>query len=233
MSIIRRKNFGRGMVVAISTILTIILAYLILKDLVSFESLYNNKVILLLWINERFFLSLFIFCFFYICVVTFSLPFATILTVSGGMFFGVPLGSLLSALSATFGSVILFLIVRAGFEKSLHVKLNENKNFQTVKEGIERNVWSYLFLIRLVPIIPFWIANIAPAFLGVRVSIFFITTFLGILPATMMYSYIGSSLESSYGGNSPDLSLFSRLEFLIPVSGLAILSLIPLIIKRK
>ena len=89
-----------------------------------------------------------------------------------------------------------------------------------------------MFLIRLIPLIPFWAANIVPALLKVKVTVYSITTFFGILPATLSYSYIGSSIDQSFNGQSPDLSVFYRLEFLFPVFALIILSVIPIFIKR-
>ena len=102
-----------------------------------------------------------------------------------------------------------------------------------MRAGVKKNIWTYLFLIRLIPVIPFWLANIVPALLGVKLTVYVITTFFGIMPATILYSYIGSSIDSSFNGGTPDLSVISHPEFFIPVSILIILFLFPLIKNRK
>ncbi len=207
--------------------------YFLFRDLITFEFLAQNKKILFFWVDERLLLAATLYCCMYIVFVSFSVPFATVLTVSGGFLFGAPLGSCLSSLSATLGATLLFLIVKSGFHDALSTTIRKSKNLEKIRIGIERNIWTYLILIRLIPIIPFWMANIAPALIGVKILIYVTTTLLGILPATILYSYIGSSIGSSFDGQSPDLAVFYRLEFLLPVAGLIFLSAIPAMWKKK
>ena len=218
--------------VIIGFTITFTISYSYLSNILSFEALSINKDILLNWINTKFFYSVSIYCLIYVAVVTFSVPFATFLTVSGGFLFGPNLGTLLSVISATTGAAILFLVVRGSFGDSFSEKIKDIESIETIRKGIEKNIWSYMFLIRLIPLIPFWAANIVPALLKVKVTVYSITTFFGILPATLSYSYIGSSIDQSFNGQSPDLSVFYRLEFLFPIFALIILSVIPIFIKR-
>ena len=121
------------------------------------------------------------------------------------------------------------VLVRLGFGHYLDIEGIYNKILADMRAGVKKNIWTYLFLIRLIPVIPFWLANIVPALLRVKLTVYVITTFFGIMPATILYSYIGSSFK----GETPDLSVISHPEFFIPVSILIILFLFPLIKKRK
>ena len=210
--------------------LVIILA--LFQDFLTFEVLSKNKKILLSWVEQRVLWSVLIFSLFYIVVVVFSAPFATILTVSGGFVFGAVLGSFLSVMSASFGATLLFLLIKSKFGHYFELKIEDNESLKYIRVGIEKNLWSYLLLIRLVPIVPFWIANIAPALLGVKGLTYAVTTFFGILPATIFYSYIGSTIDTSFSGTSPDLSVYSKIEFIIPVSGLILLTIIPFFMSK-
>lgn len=207
--------------------------YIFFSDLVSFDSLGKNREVLLFWVEKRIFFASVIFCIIYITFVAFSVPFATVLTVSGGFLFGGVLGSVLSGVSATCGASLLFLIVKSGFGHYLDIETIDNKILADMRAGIKKNIWTYLFLIRLIPVIPFWLANIVPALLRVKLTVYVITTFCGIMPATFLYSYIGSSIDSSFNGETLDLSMISHPEFFIPVSILIILFLLPLIKNRK
>ena len=207
--------------------------YIFFKDLVSFDYLDKNREALLFWVEKRIFFASAIYCIIYITFVAFSVPFATVLTVSGGFLFGGILGSVLSGVSATCGASLLFLIVKSGFGHYLDVKAIDNKILADMRAGIKKNIWTYLFLIRLIPVIPFWLANIVPALLSVKLTVYVITTFCGIMPATFLYSYIGSSIDSSFNGEAPELSMISHPEFFIPVFILIILFLLPLIKNRK
>ena len=207
--------------------------YIFFNDLVSFDSLGKNREVLSFWVEKRIFFASAIYCIIYITFVSFSVPFATVLTVSGGFLFGGLLGSVLSGVSATCGATLLFLIVKLGFGHYLDIEAIDNKILADMRAGVKKNIWTYLFLIRLIPVIPFWLANIVPALLKVKLTVYVITTFFGIMPATILYSYIGSSIDSSFNGGTPDLSLISHPEFLIPVSILIILFLFPLIKNRK
>ena len=230
MKVTSLKPFLFTSFIMISGLLLILAVF---KDILTFKVLSENKDILVSWVDQRLVFSALLFLLFYIAVVAFSAPFATTLTVSGGFLFGPILGSFLSVISASIGAILLFLLIKSKLGYYFELKIKGNKSLDFIRAGIEKNLWSYLLIIRLVPVIPFWIANIAPALLGVRGVIYGITTVVGILPATIFYSYIGSTIHESFSGSSPDLSVYSKLEFVIPVSGLILLAIIPLFMRRE
>ena len=92
---------------------------------------------------------------------------------------------------------------------------------------------SYLLVLRLVPLFPFWLVNLVPAFLGVSLRTYVIGTFFGIMPGTFVYASVGRGLGSILAaGERPDLGIIFKAEVLIPLLGLALLALIPVIYKR-
>ena len=95
------------------------------------------------------------------------------------------------------------------------------------------NAVSYLLFLRLVPLFPFWLINIAAAFFGVSARVFVLTTFFGILPGSFVYVLLGNGLGFLFDqGKTPNMNIIFRPSILVPILGLAILSLIPIIYKR-
>ena len=86
-----------------------------------------------------------------------------------------------------------------------------------------------------MPLFPFWLVNLAPAFLGVSLATFVVTTAIGIIPGAFVFASIGNGLNALFeAGEQPDLSLaalISRPDFYIPIAGLVILSLIPVVYR--
>ena len=101
-----------------------------------------------------------------------------------------------------------------------------------IKSGIDSNQWSMLFLIRLVPAVPFFVANLLPAFLGVSLFRFAVSTFFGIIPGGIVYTSVGAGLGDVFErGETPDLGLIFEPHILLPILGLCSLALLPVILK--
>ena len=101
-----------------------------------------------------------------------------------------------------------------------------------IKDGIDKNQWSMLFLIRLVPAVPFFVANLVPALVAVPLSRFAITTFLGIIPGALVYTSVGAGLGGVFErGETPDLGIIFEPQILLPILGLCALAALPIIIK--
>ena len=101
-----------------------------------------------------------------------------------------------------------------------------------IKDGIDENQWSVLFMIRLVPAVPFFVANLIPAFVGVPLHRFAISTFLGIIPGALVYTSVGAGLGEVFArGEAPDLGIIFEPHVLFPILGLAVLSALPMILK--
>lgn len=166
----------------------------------------------------------------YILVVALSLPLASLLTLLGGYLFGLLPGALLAAGGATIGAGLLFLAARTALGGWLQARAGTR--LARLQEGFQRGAFSYLLVLRLIPLFPFWLVNLAPALLGVRFGAYLAATALGILPASLVYAGVGRGLGSLLSANQElGVSLLLEARVLLPLLGLALLSLLPLLYR--
>jgi uncharacterized membrane protein YdjX (TVP38/TMEM64 family) len=163
----------------------------------------------------------------YAGLVALSVPGATALTITGGFLFGTWLGALYAVVGATLGATGIFLAARAGLGG---LAQRAGPLVGKLEAGFRANAFSYLLVLRLVFIVPFWLVNLVPALVGVRLSTFILATFLGIIPGTFVYASLGNGLGNVVG--DPGLGVLSRLSVLGPIIGLIALALIPVGYKR-
>ena len=130
----------------------------------------------------------------YALVVALSVPAASILTIFAGFLFGWFAGGFLVAIAATAGATVLFLAARTAFGDFLRERAGDR--VLRLAEGFEKDAFGYLLALRLAPVFPFFLVNIAPAFFHVRLRTYLAATFLGILPATFVYAYLGRSIDA-------------------------------------
>lgn len=204
-----------------------------LRDVLSFDALARHRSELLalrdahyLWLSIGFVAA-------YAVLVAFSLPGATIATLTGGFLFGLFPGTAYNVAGATLGAVAVFLAARAGLGADVSARLAARGGAAArLQEGLQANAWSALLTMRLVPVVPFFLANLLPAFAGVRLLPFAATTFIGIIPGAIVFTSVGSGLGEVFArGGTPDLSVFFTLPVLGPILGLAALSALPMAIK--
>ncbi|MFY0681698.1 MAG: TVP38/TMEM64 family protein [Thalassovita sp.] len=210
-----------------------VLGAVFLKDYVSFEALRDNRLALLEFRDQNYVLSVVSFMTIYIVVVVFSLPGASIATLTGGFLFATFPGALFNLTAATLGATGLFLAARWGLGDRLAAKMEASTGaIKKIKDGIDENQWSMLFLIRLVPAVPFFVANLVPAFVGVPLSRFVISTFLGIIPGGVVYTSVGAGLGEVFErGETPNLGIIFEPVILLPILGLCALAVLPIVIK--
>ncbi len=217
-----------------AAILLLGLALFLLLDLeryFSFEMLSRNHAALTSWVAGHVVLAALLFVLAYALVVAFSLPIAILVTPVGGFLFGVWLGATLSVIGATVGSVAVFLAARTAFYDLFHARAGAA--LAKLEEGFRRDGFSYLLFLRLVPVFPFWLINIVPALLGVRLGPYTLATLIGIIPGAIVYSSVGAGFGLLIDrGEMPDLSVIFQWRILLPLLGLAILSLVPVLYAR-
>lgn len=204
-----------------------------LKDYLSFQALAENREALLAFRDAHYVVTALAFIAVYAVMVAFSLPGALVATLTGGFLFGLFPGVLFNVLGATLGAVAIFLAARMGFGARLGAKLEGSEGLvKRIKDGIDENQWSMLFVMRLVPIVPFFVANLVPAFLEVPLHRFVISTFLGIIPGGLVYTWVGAGLGVVFArGETPDLGIIFEPHILGPILGLAALAVLPVVIK--
>ncbi len=163
----------------------------------------------------------------YAGMVTLSLPGATILTLAGGCVFGQWIATAATVVAATIGATLLFLAASTALGDLL--RRRAGPWLAKLRDGFQANAFSYLLFLRLVPAFPFFVVNLVPAFLGVRLPVFVLATFLGIIPGTFVYASVGAGLESLLKSDQP-LSIGTVLtpQVITGLVGLALLSLLPI-----
>jgi uncharacterized membrane protein YdjX (TVP38/TMEM64 family) len=130
----------------------------------------------------------------YVVIVALSIPGASLLTMSGGILFGVAVGGAASVVASTTGATIVFLIARSACGEALARRAGPLAN--KIASGFCANAFSYLLFLRLVPAFPFFLVNLAPALVGVKPATFVAATVIGVVPATFAFAFLGSGLDS-------------------------------------
>lgn len=167
----------------------------------------------------------------YIAVVAFSVPAGTVLTLAAGFLFGIVFGAGIVVVSATAGATLVFLAAKTALGEPLRARMGER--MRRLERGFAENAFGYLLFLRLVPVFPFFLVNLAPAFLGVRLPTFAAATFLGIIPGTLVYASVGNGLGAVLdAGAQPDAGILLQPEILLPLLGLAILAILPAIVRK-
>ena len=162
----------------------------------------------------------------YAALVTLSVPFGVLFTVTGGLLFGTLAGGLLAVSGATSGAILLFLVARTALGPLLAARAGPF--LDRVRPGLQRDGFSYLLALRLIPAVPFWLTNLAPALVGIKLATFAGATVLGIMPAAFVFASVGAGVGGVLArGGQPDLSLIWSPPVLLPLLGLAVLSLLP------
>ena len=158
-------------------------------------------------------------------------PGGALLTIAGGFLFGPFAATLYAVIAATSGATVAFLAARHAFAAALHRRAAPW--LARMEAGFHEDAFSYLLVLRLVPLFPFWLVNLVPAFLGVRLPIFVAATFIGIIPGTFVFALAGDGLGAVLDrGEALDVRIVLEPRFLAPLLGLALLALIPVLYKR-
>ncbi|MGF1455730.1 MAG: TVP38/TMEM64 family protein [Alphaproteobacteria bacterium] len=202
-----------------------------LQEWISFERLRENRDAITTWVAENTLLASLGYVIGYAVLVAISFPGGSFLTVLGGFLFGVWPGTLFVVAAATAGATLLFLAARTGLAAPL--KDRAGGLIRRMEAGFSENAFSYMMVLRLVPLFPFWAVNLAPAFLGVSLPTYVLATFIGIIPGSLVYTSVGNGLGAVFdAGGDPDLGLIFQPSILLPILGLALLSLIPVLHRR-
>lgn len=218
-----------------------------LSRFVRIEALFEHFGAITAYVRAHFALAILLYMLVYVAVVVFSLPVALAMSLTGGALFGgIPAG-LATLIAATLGATLLFLAAR-GFLHGYFVRKTESR-LGGLRREFQADAASYLLMLRLTPVFPFVVVNLAAGLLGARLSTFVWTTLVGILPGTFVFCFIGSGLsgvlESEAGrlaacrasgaAQCPvsfDPSVFVSREIILGLSGLGLLVLVSLAVRR-
>lgn len=210
--------------------------FIFFGDALSFEALRDNRDALIAFRDANYLAAALAFMAVYAVVIALSLPGGAIMTMTGGFLFGVAAGVPMVVVAATLGATVIFLAAKWGLGDMLHRRLvaaGGDGLLARMERGMRANEFSYLLFVRLVPVIPFFVTNLAPAFLGVRLRTYVAATALGIIPGTAVYAWIGAGLGEVFArGETPDLSLILEPYVLGPILALSALAMLPILVGR-
>jgi len=202
-----------------------------LERYLSIDALRQHRSVLRAWVETSGLLAALVFMAVYIITVAFSLPGATVLTIAGGFLFGSVWSTVLVIISATLGATILFSIAKTTLGDVFRAKVRVW--LPRLEAGFREHALSYLLVLRLVPIFPFFIINLVPAFLGVPLSTFILGTFIGVIPGTFVYATVGAGLGSVFdAGGTFSLRGVLTPQIVTALVGLAVLAMIPVVYKK-
>ena len=202
-----------------------------LRRFLSFDELRENRAALLNLVDTYGVIAALVYMLIYAVAIAFSLPGGAVLTITGGFLFGSIWGTICVVIAATAGATALFLIAKTSFGDALRAKAGPA--LQRMQEGFQEGALSYLLVLRLVPLFPFFLVNLVPAFLGVSLRVYVLGTFIGIIPGTFVFATVGAGLGSVFdqGGEFSAAGILTP-QIITALVGLAVLALIPVVYKK-
>ncbi len=202
-----------------------------LDSYLNFESLRLYRADLSAWVAANAVLAVIAYMATYALAIIAFPPSGAMLTITGGFLFGTFFAGIYVIIAATIGATALFVVAKTTLGDYLRARAGPF--LQRMEAGFVENAMSYMLVLRLIPLFPFWLVNLAPAFLGVPVRTFVIGTFIGIIPGTFVYASVGAGLGAVFdAGGSPNLGIIFQPEIIMPIVGLALLSLLPIAYKK-
>ena len=206
-------------------IIAALIAVFFLLDLDSYFSLANLQSqhgALTSYVAEQPLKAAGLYLLVYVAMAGLSLPGASLVTLLGGALFGVLWGTVLVSFASTIGASIAFLFARYVFRASIDDRFGAK--LKTLNDGIEKEGAFYLFTVRLIPVIPYFVVNLLMGLTHIRLWVFFIVSQLGMLPATLVYVNAGTQL-----GKLNNLSDILSVKLIL---SFAALGLLPLVAKK-
>lgn len=191
----------------------------------SLAALERHRDALLAYTAQHYFLMMAATSAVYVTVTALSIPGATVLSLATGLLFGRWAGTLIIALSATVGATLVFLGARYLFAETLQRRMGETA--QRLIRGFHDDAFHYLLFLRLVPVFPFWLVNLAPAITHIPLRTYFSATAVGILPGSFVFAHLGQSLGRIESAHDL-LSLKVLSAFVL----LGVFALVPVIYKK-
>ncbi len=223
----RMRRFGPIVLV----VLAIVLFYAFdLDRFVGADAAGQQYATLMQWRHDHAVLSALGFTFFYTSIVAISIPASLWLGVPGGLLFGWFFGGVLSWIASTMGAVLAFLAARSAIspEKSDAAA----GRFSSFKAGFERDAFSYIIMLRLLPL-PFFVVNLAAGAFHVRTRTFALASAIGLLPPSFLFSIIGAAAADVLKkGGHVDASMLADPKIIAIFSGFSMLALVPIIIRK-
>lgn len=192
---------------------------------VNLETLKANRDQLLQFTSQHYAAMLGIAFVTYAVSTALSLPAGLILSLTCGFLFGRWVGTAVIVSGATLGACLVFLAARYLFADAARAKMGALA--EKINQGFTKDAFNYLLFLRLVPLFPFWLVNLAPAFSSVPLRTYALATFLGIIPGSFVFANLGQSLAAI----SSTKDLISP-EIIGAFALLGVFALVPVALKK-
>jgi len=192
----------------------------------SLDTIQSHRDALLLWTRQHYAASLAIAFAVYAGAVALSIPGAVILSLTMGFLFGRWVGTVLVVAAATVGAIIVFAAARYVFADAARKRLGTLG--ARINAGFTANAFPYMLFLRLVPLFPFFLVNLAPAFTSIPLRTFALATLIGIVPASFVFVNLGETLS-----RIDSLEGLVSVETLGALALLGLLALLPVLWKRR
>ena len=226
-----RARFKRFLPVLLLIIVAAAIYAFDLQMYLSFDALRDHRHTLIAFVERNFELAALLFIVVYAAATSMSLPGGAVLSITGGFLFGGLLGGALVVIGATIGATGIFLIAKTALGDSLRQRAGAW--LKKMEEGFRENALSYLLTLRLIPLFPFFVVNLVPAFLGVRLGIYVLGTAIGIIPGALVFTFAGAGVAAVFdSGEEFSASAILSPEILAALTGLGLLALLPVIYQR-
>lgn len=194
----------------------------------SLDTLKANREVLRTFVADHLLLAAAAYVGLYLLVTMMAIPGSLWVTITGGFLFGVAGGAALTWFAAMVGATTLFLAARGALASIL--ERQATGWLARLRDGFRKNAFNYLLFLRLMPLAPFPVVNIAPAILGVPTRTFVLATAIGIVPGTFVYTFLGAGVGAVLDqGGEPDLSLATKPMIWGPLVAFGLLALAPVI----
>jgi len=201
----------------------------------SLEALQTHEATLRGFVDNNQALALLAFAAVYAVATAVSFPGAVVLTLAGGYLFGTWVGGTATVIGATIGSIMVFYVVQTSLGEALRAKAEaDGGTLKKVIDGVRDGAFGYILTLRLIPVAPFWLVNVAAALANAPLKAYALATFFGIMPATFIYSGIGAGIGALVArGETPDLGVIFEPKVLLPLVALGLLSLGTTLYQRR
>ncbi len=170
-------------------------ALLLLATLAYWLPVAESLLAFLQWINQYRGFAWLLFILLYITATVLMVP-GTILTVSAGFVFGLPAGIALVSVASTLAASAAFLVGRLIARDWVRAELGDHQRLAAIDRATTESGWLIVLLIRLSPLFPFSASNYLLSLTGVSLRHFFFASWIGMLPGTILYVYLGSAANS-------------------------------------
>lgn len=199
------------------------------------EALQTHEAALRGFVDDNLVLALLAFMAVYAVATAVSFPGAVVLTLAGGYLFGTWTGGAATVVGATIGAIMVFYVVQTSLGAALRAKAEaDGGTLKKVIDGVGQGAFGYILTLRLIPLAPFWLVNVAAALAHAPLRAYALATFIGIMPATFIYSGVGAGIGALVArGETPDLGVIFEPRVLLPLVALGLLSLGTTLYQRR